>query len=73
MTAKPLQSCYHYIYLSNLSNPSVCSTVVLPALVKSDHVVSVSIDFLVNSKGNDPFHDTAYDYSPVNFYGVWSI
>ena len=35
-----------------------------PPLENSDHVVvSVSIDFLPNSKGDAPFHRIAFDYS----------
>ena len=35
-----------------------------PPLETSDHVVvSVSIDFLINSKQDDLFHCMAYDYS----------
>ena len=35
-----------------------------PSLGNSDHVVvSVSIDFPINSKRDNPFHRIAYDYS----------
>ena len=44
-------------------DPSICSTVVFPPLGNSDHVVvSVSIDFPSNSKGDALFHHIAYDY-----------
>ena len=33
------------------------------------HVVSVSIDFPSNSKGNAPFHGIAYDYSCADWDG----
>ena len=39
----------------------------LPPLGNSDHVVvSVSIDFRINSKQDTPFHRVAYDYSHAN-------
>ena len=57
---------YHCPALLDLcisSDPSFCSTVVFHPLGDSDHVFSVSIDFLLKSKRDDPFHCTAYDYS----------
>ena len=43
---------------------SVCSTMAVPPLGNSDHVViSVPIDFSVNSKQDALFHCVAYDYS----------
>ena len=46
------------------SDASICSTVAFPQLGNSDHVVvSVSIDFPINSKQDTLFHCTAYDYS----------
>ena len=42
-----------------------------PLLGKSDHiVVSVSIDFPINSKRDAPFHLIAYDYSRADWYGL---
>ena len=39
-----------------------------PSLGNSDHVViSVSIDFLSNSKRNPSFHHIVYDYSHVDW------
>ena len=39
------------------SDASICSTMAFPPLGNSDHVVvSVSIDFPVNSKQDTPFH-----------------
>ena len=38
-----------------------------PPLGNSDHVVSVSIDFPVNSEQDTPFHHVAYDYSRANW------
>ena len=44
------------------SNASICSTMAFPPLGNSNHVVvSVSIDFLTNSKRDVPFHRIAYD------------
>ena len=46
------------------SAASICSTMALTPLFKSDHVVvSFYIDFPTNSKGDAPFHCIAYDYS----------
>ena len=45
------------------SDSSICSTMAFPPLGNSDHVVvSVSIDFPINSKQDAPFHRVAYDY-----------
>ena len=45
------------------SDASICSTMPLPPLGNSGHVVvSVSIDF-PNSHRDAPFHRIAYDYS----------
>ena len=42
-----------------------------PPLGNFDHVVvSVSIDFLINSKQNSPFHRIAYDYSCADWDGL---
>ena len=42
-----------------------------PPLGNSDHVVvSVSIDFPVNSKQDAPFHRVAYDYSRADWDGL---
>ena len=46
------------------SDVSICSTMAFSPLGNSDHVVvSVSIDFPINSKQDAPFHCVAYDYS----------
>ena len=42
-----------------------------PSLGNSDHVVvSVSIDFPINSKQDTPFHRVAYDYSRADWDGL---
>ena len=42
-----------------------------PPLGNSDHfVVSVSIDFLINSKQDTLFHHVAYDYSHADWDGL---
>ena len=42
-----------------------------PPLGNSDHVVvSVSIDFPINSKQDTPFHCVAYDYSRADWHGL---
>ena len=46
------------------SHASISSTMVFPPLGSSDHVVvSVSIDFPLNSQRDVPFHRIAYAYS----------
>ena len=53
------------------SDASICSTMALPLLGNSDHVVvSVSIDFPINSKWYAPFHCVAYDYSHADWDGL---
>ena len=50
------------------SDASICSTMAFPPLGNSDHVVvSVSIDFPINSKQDTPFHRMAYDYSRADW------
>ena len=45
-------------------NASICSTMAFPPLGSSDHVViSVSIDFPINSQWDALFHCIAYGYS----------
>ena len=53
------------------SDASICSTMAFPPLGNSDHVVvSVSIDFPVNSKQDTLFHCVAYDYSHADWDGL---
>ena len=53
------------------SDTSICSTMVFPPLGNSDHVVvSVFIDFPINSKQDTPFHCVAYDYSRADWDGL---
>ena len=53
------------------SDAIICSTMTFPPLGNSDHVVvSVSIDFPINSKQDTPFHCMAYDYSHVDLIGM---
>ena len=53
------------------SDASICSAMAFPPLGNSDHVVvSVSIDFPVNSKQVTPFHCVAYDYSRADWDGL---
>ena len=53
------------------SDASICSTMAFPPLGNSDHVVvSVSIDFPINSKQDTPFHCMAYDYSCADWDGL---
>ena len=41
-----------------------------PLLGNSDHVVSVFIDFPINSNWYAPFHRIAYDYSHADWDGL---
>ena len=53
------------------SDASICSTMAFPPLGNSDHVVvSVSIDFPINSKQDNLFHRVAYDYSRADWDGL---
>ena len=53
------------------SDASICSTMAFPPLGNSDHVVvSVSIDFPINSKQDTPFHRMACDYSRADWDGL---
>ena len=45
-----------------------------PPFGNSDHVVvSVSIDFLSNSKCDAPFYHIAYDYSHADWDGLYHL
>ena len=49
----------------------ICSTMAFPLLGNFDHVViSVSIDFPINSKQDNLFHRLAYDYSRADWDGL---
>ena len=53
------------------SYASICSTVAFPLMGNSDHVVvSVSIEFLSNSKQDAPLHCIAYDNSCADWDGL---
>ena len=53
------------------SDTSSCSAMAFPPLGNSDRVlVSVSIDFPINSKQDTPFHRMAYDYSRADWDGL---
>ena len=50
---------------------SICSAMAFPPLGNFDHVVvSVSIDFLINSKWDAPFHRIAYNYFCADWDGL---
>ena len=50
------------------SDASIYSTMAFAPLGNSDHVVvSVSMDFPINSKQDSPFHRVAYDYSRADW------
>ena len=53
------------------SDASICSTITFPPLGNSDHVVvSVCIDFSLNSQWDVRFHCIAYDYSLADWDGL---
>ena len=53
------------------SDANIYSTMAFPPLGNSDHVVvSVSIDFPINSKQDTPFHHVAYDCSCADWDGL---
>ena len=53
-----------YLDLFFSSDTSICSAMAFPSLGNPDHiVVSVSTDFLSNSKCDALFHRITYDYS----------
>ena len=53
------------------SDTSICSTLASQWLGNSDHfVVSVSINFSINSKWDAPFHRIASDYSCADWDGL---
>ena len=53
------------------SDTTICSIMAFPLLGNSDHVfVSVSIDFPINSKQDDPFHRIAYNYPCADWDGL---
>ena len=54
------------------SDPRIYFTVAFPKLKNSDYaLVKVSNDFPSNSKGDAPFHCTAYDYSRADLDGLY--
>ena len=53
------------------SNASICSTMAFPALRNAHNIaVSVSIDFLSNSRWDAPFHHISYDYFLADWDGL---
>ena len=53
------------------SDASIYSTMAFPPLGNPDHlVVSVFIDFPINSKRNATFHCIAYDYFCADWYNI---
>ena len=53
------------------SDTSICPTMAFPPLGNSDHVVvSVSIDFPINTKQDTPFYRMAYEYSRADWDGL---
>ena len=55
------------------SDTSICFAIAFPPLENSDHVVvSVSVDFPLNSQQDTLFHRIAYDYSCADWDGPYS-
>ena len=56
------------------SDISICSTMAFPRVENSDHiVVSVYIEFPLNSEQDAPFHCIAYDYSCADWDGLCDL
>ena len=56
------------------SDISICSTMAFPPVENSDHVVvSVYIEFPLNSEQDAPFHCIAYDYSCADWDGLCDL
>ena len=49
---------------------SICSTMAFAPIGNSDHVISVSINFLSNSQQDAVVHCIAYDYSHADWDGL---
>ena len=56
--------------LFSFSNASIWSAMAFPQLINSDHVVSISSDFLPNLKCDTPFHRKAYGDSRADWDGL---
>ena len=68
-TQIPLTVILLDLFLSSVA--SICSTKAFPPLGNSDHaVVSVFIDFRINSKQDALFHCITYDYSCADWNGL---
>ena len=52
------------------SDASICSTMAFPPLGNSDHVVSVSTNFPLNSQRDASFHWIAYEYARADWDGL---
>ena len=53
------------------SDASICSTIAFHPMATSDHiVVSISINFLSDSKRDASFHDIAYNYFCADWDGL---
>ena len=52
------------------SDASICSATAFPRLGNCGHVVSVHIDFPLNSQWDASSHQIAYDYSCVDWDGL---
>ena len=64
------QSCLLDLFVS--SDASIYSTMASPPLGSSDHIIiSVSVDFPINSKQDTPFHCVGYDESLPDWDGLW--
>ena len=53
------------------SEASICSAITFPQLENSDHVAaSISMDFPLNSKQDDPYHCIDYGYCRADWDGL---
>ena len=54
------------------SDPSICSEMAFSVLGNSGHLyVSIFIDFPIDTKGGAPFHCAAFDYTQVDWDGLY--
>ena len=63
-SSRPVRLFWYFSIAHNLTlELFLAFKVDFPLLGNSNHVVSISVDFPVSSKGDVPFHQTTTDYS----------
>ena len=84
-TDRPGELCYNFYIPNNITpivnfstwipdcdshSPALSDLFISSPLGNSNHIVSVSIDFPINSKQDALFHHVAYDYSCADWDGL---